>query len=170
METLSLSGVVPQRFSGLATGGVIEAGQAVLLTAADLAGFDPYALAPAGALGLLVNAADAYEELPDDLERFSLINIHFDAFGDGRGFTLARRLRRDAGFSGELRASGPLMPDQTQYLARTGFDSLQLDDAKRIAAFKASLTRFSLFYQQAQDDGVSVSRLRHPVDRDRKAS
>ncbi len=170
METLSLSGIVPQRIDRIEEGSNIAEGQAVLLSATDLTDFDPAVLSSAGSIGLMVNGGDDFGALPQDLEQFSLINIHFNAFTDGRGFTLARRIRRDAGFKGELRASGPLMPDQTQYLARTGFDSLVLEDTCRKADFQTSLTRFALFYQSAQDGSVPVTKLRHPVSDVRKVS
>ena len=47
----------------------------------------------------------------------ALIEIAFPAFADGRGFSLARLIRR-AGFKGELRASGRLLADQYAPCAR----------------------------------------------------
>lgn len=49
------------------------------------------------------------------------VDIRFDAFKDGRGFSLAALLRQ-GGFDGELNAVGPLLPDQEGALKRVGFD------------------------------------------------
>lgn len=61
-------------------------------------------------------------------DRLALIAIIFPSFGDGRGFSLARRLRR-AGYKGRLRAAGPLIPDQGAYAFACGFDEIELPDA-----------------------------------------
>jgi uncharacterized protein (DUF934 family) len=57
-----------------------------------------------------------------------LIRIAFAAFSDGRGFTLARRLRQD-GYVGRLRAAGPLLADQYAMARRSGFDEVEIDEA-----------------------------------------
>ncbi len=67
------------------------------------------------------------EDLADDLEallKAGRITIVFPAFTDGRGFSLARRLRQ-RGFDGALIASGELLPDQWTYLKRSGFTLLE---------------------------------------------
>ena len=127
-------------------------------------------LAAGGPVGVTLNADTDFDSLPETLGKAALIEIEFGAFGDGRGFTLARRLRRDLGFEGELRAKGPLVPDQALFLLRTGFDTIELETGERTEAFKASLSRFPLFYQAAQDHSVSVLRLRHTANRERIAS
>ena len=64
-----------------------------------------------------------------------VVRIAFSAMGDGRGFSLARRLRA-AGFEGRLRAAGPLIADQFAALARVGFDEVELapESAVRLPA------------------------------------
>lgn len=64
------------------------------------------------------------EELVDHLHR-DLIGIDFPAFTDGRGFSLARRLR-ELGFQGRLRATGRLIADQYAMARRVGFDEVQI--------------------------------------------
>ncbi len=56
------------------------------------------------------------------------IRIRFPKFSDGRGFTLARRLR-DAGYAGRLRAVGHVLADQYAMARRCGFDEVEIDDA-----------------------------------------
>lgn len=59
------------------------------------------------------------------LERALAIRIGFPAFADGRGFSLARRLRH-LGFEGRLRAAGALIPDQRTALRACGFDEVEI--------------------------------------------
>lgn len=57
----------------------------------------------------------------------ALIRIPFASFADGRGFTLARRLRL-AGFKGRLRAQGHVIADQYAMARRAGFDEVEIDE------------------------------------------
>jgi uncharacterized protein (DUF934 family) len=62
------------------------------------------------------------------LEDMRLIRIDFPSFSDGRGFTLARRLRM-MGFKGRLRARGHVLADQYAMARRVGFDEVEISDA-----------------------------------------
>lgn len=66
--------------------------------------------------------------LADRIQDIDLIRIHFPSFSDGRGFTIARRLRL-MGFQGRLRAQGHLIADQYAMARRSGFDEVEIDDA-----------------------------------------
>ena len=61
------------------------------------------------------------------LENITLIGIDFPSFADGRGFSIAKRLRR-LGFEGELRARGYLISDQYPHALACGFDTVEIDD------------------------------------------
>lgn len=61
------------------------------------------------------------------LDRIDMIRIDFPSFADGRGFTLARNLRR-MGFNGRLRAKGHIIADQYAMARRSGFDEVEIDD------------------------------------------
>jgi len=61
------------------------------------------------------------------LEGVGAIRVAFPAFSDGRGFTLAARLRR-AGFNGRLRAAGHVIADQYAMARRSGFDEVEISD------------------------------------------
>ena len=63
-------------------------------------------------------------ELADHLDH-DLIAIDFPAMTDGRGFTLARRLRA-LGYQGQLRATGKLIADQYAMARRVGFDEVEI--------------------------------------------
>jgi uncharacterized protein (DUF934 family) len=57
--------------------------------------------------------------------RTSVIRIPFRSFADGRGFTLARELRR-LGFRGRIRAAGHLIPDQWPLARACGIDEVEI--------------------------------------------
>ena len=56
-----------------------------------------------------------------------LIVIDVPGFADGRGFTLARRLRQQ-GYSGTVRARGHVIADQYAMARRSGFDEIEIPD------------------------------------------
>ena len=76
---------------------------------------------------LLPNDADPAALVPD-FNRIALIGIPFPSFADGRGFSLAQRLRR-LGYRGHLRARGHVITDQYAYALVCGFDDVEIDDA-----------------------------------------
>ena len=53
------------------------------------------------------------------------IAIRFDHFADGRGFGIARVLRR-RGYKGVLRAKGHVLSDQYAMARRVGFDEVEI--------------------------------------------
>ena len=106
-----------------------------------------------------VRAANTTEPeiLEKDLSRLNLIAIDFPIFTDGRGYSLARLLR-EAGFRGELRAIGDILPDQIFYLARCGFDTFALKDGQSPETALAALHTFSTSYQAAADTPLPLYR------------
>ena len=56
------------------------------------------------------------------------VAIRFGATQDGRGFSLARRLRLN-GHRGRLVAVGPLEPDQARHAFQCGFDAVGIEEA-----------------------------------------
>jgi uncharacterized protein (DUF934 family) len=89
------------------------------------------------------------ETIVADLPRYKTIEITFDAFTDGRGYSIAKLLRDRFGFMGELRAIGDVTIDQLFYLSRCGFDSFSLRDDQDLALAKVSLNAFSTGYQKS---------------------
>ncbi|MFU8865580.1 MAG: DUF934 domain-containing protein [Rhodobacterales bacterium] len=59
------------------------------------------------------------------LDGLRIIRIPFASFADGRGFTLARRLRL-RGYTARLRASGHVIADQYAMARRAGFDEVEI--------------------------------------------
>jgi uncharacterized protein (DUF934 family) len=66
--------------------------------------------------------------LPNDIQR---VVITFPNFADGRGFTLARLLRL-RGYSGALRAKGPIISDQYAMALRSGSDEIAISQAQAV--------------------------------------
>jgi uncharacterized protein (DUF934 family) len=81
----------------------------------------------------------------------ALISVAFPAFNDGRGFSIARRLRRN-GFTGTLRATGPLIADQYAYAKACGFDEIDLPEGlaarQGVDQWKRGASAISLSYQR----------------------
>ena len=65
------------------------------------------------------------EVLQDHLPNIPMIRVDFPSFADGRGFSIARRLR-DMGFKGRLRAKGHVIADQYAMARRSGFDEVEI--------------------------------------------
>ena len=153
MALVSLSGINAANWPEAWTGGQILEGQSLRLTLADLVGdaaSDSVAEIESGKtpLYLTVPVDTDFAVLADLVARFNIkgLALEFPTFGDGRGFSLAVRLRRDANFNGDVRATGHVIPDQALFLLRSGFDTADVPDARE-AAFKAALGRFKDFYQ-----------------------
>lgn len=67
------------------------------------------------------------EDIRDQLDEADLVGIDFPSFADGRGLTLARRLRR-MGYLGRLRATGHVLADQYAMTRRAGFDEVEISE------------------------------------------
>jgi uncharacterized protein (DUF934 family) len=112
------------------------------------------------AYGLWVRPDDALEAVIAAARRSPLVAIEFPNFNDGRGYSIARRLRA-VGYDGELRAVGDILRDQAFYLARCGFTSFAPAAHVTGAAFIAGLDDFTFAYQGAADQRTIIQRLRH---------
>jgi uncharacterized protein (DUF934 family) len=68
------------------------------------------------------------DDLADRLDTLEMVRVDFPSFADGRGFTIARRLRL-MGYAGRLRARGHLIADQYAMARRSGFDEVEINQA-----------------------------------------
>jgi len=95
------------------------------------------ALSARGDVGVWLAPDADPQVLAADLGRLPLIAVDFPQFGDGRGYSIARLLRVQYRFAGELRAIGDVLRDQLFYLRQCGFNAFavradrNLDDALR---------------------------------------
>ncbi|GAB5446599.1 DUF934 domain-containing protein [Gymnodinialimonas sp.] len=83
---------------------------------------------PANATAVDVAPADDVATLADELTRLTFVRIAFPSSADGRGFTLAKRLRA-MGYTGRLRAAGHVLADQYAMARRAGFDEVEIDES-----------------------------------------
>lgn len=58
------------------------------------------------------------------LRSVAVVVIEFPKSRDGRGFSLAKLLRERHHYEGDIRAAGPLLPDQFSMLIQCGYTSL----------------------------------------------
>ncbi len=94
------------------------------------------------------------------LDRISLVEIDFPVFGDGRGYSAAQILR-EAGYTGELRASGDVLVDQAAYMRRCGFDAFAPDCPMDPKVMDEAMHRYEHVYQGTSDGRSPIWRLRH---------
>lgn len=119
-------------------------------------------------LGVEIANNISISELKLNLRQLSLVSIIFPAFSDGRGFSLARHIRNH-GFTGTLRAQGPLIADQFAYALACGFDEIELPEASAARQpwpqWRAALGRISHGYQRGYGDGQNILEQRRAARR-----
>ena len=114
-----------------------------------------------GALGLRIGGGDDLDALAPDLAGFSLVTVEFPALADGRGFSIARLLREDYGYGGEIRARGNFIQDQLFYLKRVGVNAFEFTQAADLANMLPALEEFTVTYQAACDEKTPLYRRRN---------
>ena len=107
-----------------------------------------------------IEAGEDVTELIPHLGRVRLVEVDFPKFRDGRGFSTARILR-EAGYEGELKATGDVLVDLLFFMRRCGFDSFAPDKPIDMDDAEAALARYPYVYQEAADDAVPIWKLRH---------
>lgn len=107
-----------------------------------------------------IEAGDDVRLLIPALDRVRLIEIDFPKFRDGRGFSSARILR-EAGYTGEIKATGDVLLDLLWFMRRCGFDSFAPDSPIDPAEAETALNRYPHVYQHAADNAVPIWKLRH---------
>ena len=144
-----------------------------LYTAATLLAAPPADYRGCAPLGLLIDSETNISTLLPLLPQLALIAIAFPATGDGRGFSLARQLRRHA-YVRELRAHGELIADQYPHLRAAGFDSIQVPQTivsrHTELDWQKAWRQFPQRYQASAGGLASVWARRHPVTAQTPAS
>jgi uncharacterized protein (DUF934 family) len=113
-----------------------------------------------GSLGVLWPNDRRVAELEPWLGHLALIALVFPKFRDGRAYSQARLLRETYGFRGTLRATGDVLRDQFNFLARAGFDSFEVKKSADARVFAEVLGRYSAYYQSGADGQAPVLQLR----------
>lgn len=110
-------------------------------------------------LGVIIPNNVSIAELKLVLRQLSLVAVSFPAFSDGRGFSLAK-LIRNHGFTGTLRASGPLIADQFAYAISCGFDEIELPDSSAdrqpVEQWLKAVSQISHGYQRGYGDSRNI--------------
>ncbi len=96
-----------------------------------------------------VELANTYEahELAAHIPLLDLVVLDFPAFTDGRAYSQARVIRTELGYTGELRATGDVLPDQAQFMTRVGFDSFEVGDDRSLETWQRVSRAISHSYQ-----------------------
>lgn len=113
------------------------------------------------ATAVRIEPGEEVRELLPHIDRLSLVEVNFPAYGDGRGYSAARILR-ESGYTGELRAVGDVLVDQIVAMRRCGFDSFHPDKPLDDAAVDRALNRYADVYQRTIDGRAPVWAKRHP--------
>lgn len=110
-------------------------------------------------IGVIIPNNVSIAELKLVLRQLSLVAVSFPAFSDGRGFSLAK-LIRNHGFTGTLRASGPLIADQFAYALSCGFDEIELPetsaDRQPVEQWLKAVAQISHGYQRGYGDSRNI--------------
>lgn len=106
-----------------------------------------------GKNGVLLENTEDPRVLAADFDKLALIAVRFPKFTDGRGYSIARFLRR-LGWKGELRAVGDVLRDQLFYMTRCGFDAFELRADQDAQTALSAFSDFSAPYQPAIDEGA----------------
>jgi uncharacterized protein (DUF934 family) len=119
--------------------------------------------APHLLLGVALPVDQPAEVLAPYLARLSLVVVNFPTSRDGRGFTQVRSLREHLAFSGEIRATGNILPDQYAFLLRCGITTVETPDGTDPAAWQKAADRFSFAYQPSVLEEPVLSGLRRTI-------
>lgn len=113
----------------------------------------------AGRLGVRLTGDDPLETLGPIAGQFPLLVVEFPGVADGRGFSLARLLRDQYGYRGELRAYGHFLRDQVFFLQRVGCNAFESTLVKA-EDLLPGLSDFTVRYQASQDEPLPIYRFR----------
>ena len=109
-------------------------------------------------LGLEFQPDEHPESVAEELAQFAALAARFPKFTDGRGMTIAQRLRVRYGWRGPLWAVGDIMQDQLFALARVGFDHFALRDDQKVELAQAAFADHQVRYQGAWDEAQPLWR------------
>ncbi len=110
------------------------------------------------ATAVRIEAGDDVRLLAPYIDRLRLVEISFPRFRDGRGYSAARILREEMGYTGELRAIGDVLRDQLFSMQRCGFNAFATRQDRSIEDALKGLTVFSEVYQASVDQDVPLFR------------
>lgn len=110
-------------------------------------------------LAVQLSPEDDPKALIPVLESIVVIAIDFTDFMDGRGFSQVRFLR-EAGYRGEIRATGNYIRDQLFYLSKVGVDAFVLPAEANIENWRRAFQEIGDSYQSNVDQALPLFRRR----------
>jgi len=81
-----------------------------------------------GLVGIQIDVDTELEDIIAYFDQLHLIVIEFASFVDGRGFSIAGRLRQSLNYAGEIWANGNLFADQYPLAVQCGIDGVVVDE------------------------------------------
>ena len=99
---------------------------------------------------VLANGADDLASLLASASQLSMIAIEFETFADGRGYSMARMLRRE-GYDGEIRAVGDVAMDRVDFMHRVGFNAFELRNDQDAAQVLSKIGEVTVHFQPSAD-------------------
>ena len=158
MTLITEAGAVEDRFTRADTIDAALALDGPVLIPLSIA--DEFAKArPGTEFGVSLPGSTSIEDVQPHLAGASLVTIEFPAFADGRGFSLAKKISRE-GFSGTLRASGPLIADEFADALACGFTEVELPETmanrQPVQQWLAAKDTMTEHYQSGYGRGPSI--------------
>ncbi|HEX2590278.1 MAG TPA: DUF934 domain-containing protein [Rhizomicrobium sp.] len=111
-------------------------------------------------LGIRLKPADNPEALGDDVHHFTVVELEFPSFSDGRGFSWARILRTRMHYKGEVRSVGHTIYDQLPLLHRVGVNAFEVPEGFTIEKYNRALGEMTNVYQPSADGRKTIRDLR----------
>lgn len=108
-------------------------------------------------VSVVIDGTADWDVFSAESANFKLVAIDFPSFGDGRGFSQARLLRRH-GFSGEIRAVGDVTWDRLRYMKRCGFDTFSIAEDRYSETIYQSFDEINVCLQGSADDPRPIYR------------
>ena len=105
-----------------------------------------------GRLGLDLPNSERPAQFEVFLTDVSLVSLNFPKFADGRAYSQARQLRQ-LGYTGELRATGDVLPDQLAFMLEVGFDQFEVTERFPQVLWEETSRGLSLSYQPVSQSG-----------------
>jgi uncharacterized protein (DUF934 family) len=117
-------------------------------------------LARKAPLGIKLRSDQMPEVIAGDIRHFDVIALEFPKFRDGRAYSYARLLRERYGYENELRAVGEVLLEQLHFMLRCGFDAFAISDPDPLAAYRAAVDDYTVWYQPTGDGRPTAMQLR----------
>jgi len=102
----------------------------------------------AGERGVIIEPGETVDRLQAVLHRAAYVAISFPKFSDGRGYSHARRLRKNMEYSGPIVSFGDVLRDQLMHMQRCGMSAYMMREDQDLEASLEVFERFPSYYQE----------------------